>query len=140
MTPTDSWEKAIATRLQPLRETLKIPITALPKSAGEFIVWEGKNLIDFLFSSTAVTARRINSETTQETLSVRIYLGDRYSDDPTQKIAINWVCWELRKLLNNYDLPSASKPLYFKSQRLFAPQGGTWYVEQDYVFEANFIL
>lgn len=136
LTSTDIWEVAIAAKLELLSDELDIPITALPKDAAA-VLTPARELIDFLFSETEAIASSIGASRTRETLIVRIYLSDRYTDSPNEKKAINWVAHTLRTKLVGLILGGgASTPLIFRSQRLFAPEGGTWYMEQSYLFEA----
>jgi hypothetical protein len=136
LTNTDIWEVAIASRLEELSQELEIPITTLPKEADAVVV-SARELIDFLFSATEVTGAVLGGLITRETMIVRIYLSDRYSSDLNEKKAINFVAHTLRGKLHGAILGSgASTPLKFQSQRLYAPEGNTWYMEQTYVFEA----
>jgi len=139
VTPTDIWEIAIATALSGLATELNIPISALPKSATA-VVLSANELIDFLFTQTIAIkgGRGIGQNlATSETLTVRIYLSDRYSESLAEKKAINWVASILRSNLNGLVLGGgATTPVTFSSQRLYAPEGGSWYLEQEYTFQA----
>lgn len=136
LTPTDRWEIAIAATLASLATELNIPISALPKSATS-VVLSANELIDFLFTQTIAIKGGIGRLATRETLTVRIYLSDRYSESIAEKKAINWVASILRNKLNGLVLGGgATTAIDFASQRLYAPDGGSWYLEQEYLFEA----
>lgn len=136
LTPTDRWELAIAAALESLADDLQIPIAALPKSAKAVVI-SANELIDFLFTQTVAIKGLIGKLATKETLTVRIYLSDRYSESLAEKKAINSVAYLIRGKLNGLVLGSGTtSAVTFESQRLYAPDGGSWYLEQEYSFEA----
>lgn len=133
MSLNDVWEVAIANRLTSLSQDLRIDIASQPKQAGKFLI-EGKELIDFLLSETAVQGASIGGIDCRETLLFRVFLSDRYSSNPEEKKVVNGVVEELVKLFSGFILPQASTPVAFERSRLYAPIAGAWYTELTFNF------
>lgn len=134
------WDKAIGTRLQPIRDALaSIPVAAIPQEAGKYGDEQFES-IDWLFpeySASSDGSDRVQQ--LQITLIIRLHFSKRYASTPQEKAALEWAEQQLLLIVPGYRLPDTLSPVRLVSGRLFAPQRGQWYKELRFEFSAQLV-
>lgn len=133
-------EKAIAARLQPLRQVLasdNIPVASLPQEAAKFTENYPGSIRILVGHSYRGKEAATTGQKREIDCAVYIRLPKRYDDAPPEirDPAIEWVEGEIIKHLLGYLLPTAVSEMLLVSGRLMAPEEGEWQKEVAFKFQ-----